>query len=178
MPTFAVAEQRAQPAARHLVVRAVQARPGQPFGRRERIAHGQLPRLVAQLHAHEPDDVHGPAPRRVVGALAGLVDLVHGLLDEEARAAPGLHQPPGHQQLEGGDHRVLAVAARCRDLPQRGQLVAAAVCAAPDLPLQRIRQHDEQGVRCGAHVPALYLCPPAARSDSLTRHCPIHHDHH
>ena len=172
----AVAEQRAQPAARHLVVRAVQPRPGQPFGRWEGVAHRQLPRLVAQLHAHEPDDVHGPAPRRVVGALAALVGLVHGLLDEEARAAPGLHQPPGHQQLEGRDHRVLAVAARRRDLAQRGQLVAAAVHAVADLPVQRIRQGDEQGRGRGAHVPALYPAPSA--SFFILLHQPAHHDYH
>ncbi len=134
---IAVAEQGAQAGAHHLVVVLVQARFRKPFHRRKAVAHRQHVRAAFQLLAHQPDNVHR-APQR-----AGILVLWRpgwALEHEVARAAPGFHQRAPNQDLERGNDRVLAVPVQLRQLPERGQLVAGAVSALDNLPLDGIGQ--------------------------------------
>lgn len=67
----AVAEQRSQPRAHHLLVVAVQPHVGQPFHGRKAVAHAHAVGLGLELLAHQPDDIHGAAQlaRVLIGAL-------------------------------------------------------------------------------------------------------------
>ena len=136
----AVAEEGAQAGAHDLVVELVQPHVGQPLDGRIAVAHGQRvgPRL--ELLAHQPHDVHRTA--QAAALVLGRRGRHRALQHVVAGAAARLDQPARHQQLEGGDHRVLGVAVQFGQLAQRGQLVARPVRAVGDLPLDRVGQLD------------------------------------